>query len=241
MSGLGRRVPPDFRHVERYPVRALGAQAPKNVPVVLGINWYTAFDQPERQANGRYIIGKDAQRLGSVRGGHCVCLAPNAVLDRLSWYGWYNQVAEGCCVGEGSSRASSLDNRKEYQPWWLYRRAQQRGGIPASEEGANVRDALETLRVEGHVKRRGSEPQYLGADGDARLLGRQGDRAEGIAVYRWATTVDDVLRALGTPTLDHVEILNSWGHDYPRRVTLPAATLERLLQEQGEAGIITDR
>lgn len=40
------------------------------VPVVLGINWYSNFDRPVKQAN-IYRIGDG--NLGSIRGGHAIC------------------------------------------------------------------------------------------------------------------------------------------------------------------------
>lgn len=49
-----------------------------NIPVVLGINWYGAFDHPswiDRGVGGRrWWIGVDHQNLGSIRGGHGICL-----------------------------------------------------------------------------------------------------------------------------------------------------------------------
>jgi hypothetical protein len=63
---------------------------------------------------------------------------------------------------------------------------------------------------------------------------------EGISANRWATNAGQVLEALGTPTRDYVEILNSWGLDFPHRVRMPAEVLQRLLDEDGEAGIVTD-
>src|SRR5690242_6882289 len=41
---LGRFVPDDWRHVERYPLTALSeADRPTRAPVVIGVNWYSAF------------------------------------------------------------------------------------------------------------------------------------------------------------------------------------------------------
>jgi hypothetical protein len=40
-------------------------------PVVIGINWYSNFDTPRPKGN-EYWIGEGT--LGTVRGGHCVCL-----------------------------------------------------------------------------------------------------------------------------------------------------------------------
>ena len=45
----------------------------RDQPVTIGVNWYTAFDSPV-QVNGEWFIGRDPRNLGSVRGGHCVCI-----------------------------------------------------------------------------------------------------------------------------------------------------------------------
>jgi len=45
---------------------------------------------------------------------------------------------------------------------------------------------------------------------------------DGIAAFRWATKVDEVLAALGTPDSDFVTLLNSWGKGYPHETRMPA-------------------
>ena len=40
---------------------------------------------------------------------------------------------------------------------------------------------------------------------------------------------------------DAVRILNSWGRGYPHRVWMPDETLQRLIDEDGEVALITDR
>ncbi len=46
---LGRFIPDDWRHVERYPLSALSDDdRPTRAPVVIGVNWYSAFDTPEQ-------------------------------------------------------------------------------------------------------------------------------------------------------------------------------------------------
>jgi hypothetical protein len=44
-----------------------------DLPISLGINWYQNFDRPEL-VGSEYWIGRDVNHLGSIRGGHCVCL-----------------------------------------------------------------------------------------------------------------------------------------------------------------------
>jgi hypothetical protein len=55
-------------------------------PVVIGVNWHSSFDTPEKFA-GRYWIGRDGN-LGSIRGGHCTCIY--GVSDRLQAFRMVN-------------------------------------------------------------------------------------------------------------------------------------------------------
>src|ERR1044072_9957536 len=78
MKGLGRRVPTDWDHYDRYPLTAATTPATP-VPVVIGVNWYEDFDNPQ-PVSGRWWIGRSTN-LGHVRGGHCVCIEPGDQLD----------------------------------------------------------------------------------------------------------------------------------------------------------------
>src|SRR4051812_14099186 len=235
MGPLGRRTPTDFEHVERYPLTITTTPAAP-VPVTIGVDWFTNFDNPVKDSRGRWWIGRGD--LGSVRGGHCVCLEPGdpstpgaSEQDIASWWGFYDQGREGACVGFGSSRMMSLLNRKRYDARWLWNRAKEidewPDTNPGDDNGTSVRAALDVLRERGHV------PIRNGKD-------RPVSRSEGIAANRWANSVDDVLKALGTPERDYVVVLNSWGLNYPRKVRLPADVLERLRQEDGELAVVTD-
>jgi hypothetical protein len=241
MSGLGRRVPTDWQHIEKYPLTATTAPTAP-VPVVIGIGWYTAFDNPERHS-GAWWIGRSGS-LGTIRGGHCVCLKPKGISDAASWYAFFNQQAEGSCVGWGCSRMMSLLNRKLYLARWLWDRAKDTDEYPdtnaGDDNGTTVRAALAILKAQGHVP---WQKTYAKQESDYRWRDMlPGQPAEGIAAYRWATTVDQALQALGTPNIDYVTVLNSWGRDgYPHQVRMPATVLDRLLREEGEIGLVTDR
>jgi hypothetical protein len=92
---LGARLPDSKPYADRWPLSA-AATVPR-VPVPIGVNWYTAFDRPEAVQFGsmtRYFIGRSGQ-LGSIRGGHCVCLKPGQLSDSLTWWDFYDQGAEG--------------------------------------------------------------------------------------------------------------------------------------------------
>jgi hypothetical protein len=237
---LDRLVPDDWAHVEKWPLTAAAIPS-KPVPVTIGVNWYSNFDNPQQDSRGRWWIGKG--NLGSIRGGHCVCLEPGdpsdgtTLQDLVGWWDFYNQLLEGKCVGEGLSRMMSLLNRKRYDPTWLWNRAKERDEWPdtnpGDDNGTSVRAGADVLRTLGHVIFK------AGRSGDGYPLA-----SEGISANRWATTVEQVNAALQSPAnerLGAVRILNSWGRDYPHRVWMPLETLQTLLNEEGEATVVTDR
>jgi len=254
MAGpLGRRTPTDWRHYELFPLTA-EATPTAPTPVAIGVSWYTDFDNPV-QKDGRYWIGLDSTNLGTIRGGHCVCLEPGDQLngdghvtrhlqDGDGWWDFYDQGREGACVGFGCSRMMSLLNRKRYDARWLWDWAKSTDDWPETnpgdDEGTSVRAACEILRTRGHVPWNDS---YAGRtfqqrDQEAPAAG------EGVKVYRWARTVAEVHGILKSPANDRlgaVRILNSWGRDYPHRVWMPDATLQRLIDEDGEVALVTDR
>jgi hypothetical protein len=250
---LGRRVPTDWHHYEKYPLTA--ATTPVTpAPVAIGVNWYTDFDNPVLKG-GRYWIGLDSKKLGKVRGGHCVCLEPGDQLngdgtiarrmqDSNGWWDFYDQGKEGACVGFGCSRMMSLLNRKRYDARWLWDWAKETDDWPETnpgdDQGTSVRAACDILRSRGHVTWRAS---FLGRDYQQRDT-ENPNAADGITVYRWAKTVDDVHGVLKSPANDTagaVRILNSWGRGYPHKVWMPDATLQRLIDEDGEVALVTDR
>ena len=67
---------------------------------------------------------------------------------------------------------------------------------------------------------------------------------EGINANRWAKTVAQVQGVLKSPANERagaVRVLNSWGRGYPHRVWMPYETLQRLIDEDGEVALVTDR
>jgi hypothetical protein len=240
-GALGRRVPTDQEHIDKYPLTA-STMPTTPTPVVLGVNWYSAFDKPQKDDAGHYWIGRDGN-LGTIRGGHCVCLKPKGVSDANGWWDFYNQGAEGACVGFGTSRAVSLMNRKRYFARWLWDQAKATDDWtdtnPGDDNGTSVRAGLAILKDKGHIVWKAS---LAAADADwTKRQNLTATYAEGINAYRWATSVDDALAALGYTGLDYVDVINSWGRNYPHLVRMPATVLGRLLNEDGEVGLVTDR
>jgi hypothetical protein len=231
MAGpLGRREPQDWRHVERFALAALPAyERPLGVPGVLGINWYSNFDSPELDGNV-WWIGRSSS-LGSIRGGHAICAKARGLDDLMGWYDFYNQGAEGACVGYSEARMQSLNNRRRYGARDLYLAAQVIDGFPDTppEEGTSVRAGLEILRTQG-AKRVYRGTMYVS------------DVREGISTYRWATSWDEVRSSLALlDSYDGVPLLNSWGRSYPHIVRITDEAGARVLNEGGEFAIVTDR
>lgn len=220
---LGRREPGDWRHVERYGL----ADAPPSepVPVVLGINWYDSFFYPQQDTTGEYWIGRGADP-GRRAGGHAICAKPVRSPDLWRWWRWYQQgLTSGCC-GFSASRMMSHLNSRVYSGPWLYWRARLIDEWPGEkDDGTSVRATCEVLRTKGAKPRR--QPASL---------------EDGIAAYRWATSWDEVRATLGIPAdRAGVPLLNSWGRQYPHIVRLDDAMGARLLAENGEAAVPTDR
>lgn len=217
---LDRVVPKDFKHVDKFPLQALPPrQRPTQVPVIIGVNWYAEFDNPDRQ----HWVAKDG-KLTTVRGGHCICLKPASAKDERRWWKIYDQGQEGACVGFGISRAMTILTQHIYDSHWVYNQAQKIDPWPGEGySGTTVAAGMEVIRTLGPLRKGEQDPD------------------EGIGAYRWATSVDEVLRALGHPNRDYVIFLNSWGHGYPHYTRMTAEVLDRLIREDGEAAIPTAR
>lgn len=245
---LGRRVPTDWDHYEKYPLSAPRlVEITKPRPVVLGVNWYSNFDEPVKDSNGYYWIGRGD--LGSVRGGHCVCLKERRAVRGPKEYVFYDQGTEGACVGFGTSTMLSHFNHKFYFARWLWDRSKEidewSDTNPGDNNGTSVRAALDVVRTKGHVVYDAQKHDSINRDGVGEDWNARSNLtpmyAEGISANRWITSMDDCLKVLGYTGLDYVDVMNSWGDSYPRLVRMPVTTLERLWKEDGEIGVPTDR
>lgn len=244
---LGRLIPDDWGHIERYPLSALPEEArPTRSPVVIGINWYAEFDHPELDAKSgeQFVARGGTDALTKVRGGHCVCLEPGGEPDPESSWDFYDQGHEGACVGFGWSRCMSILNKELYVARWLWDRAKESDEWPdtnpGDDNGTSVRSAGDVLAKAGHVDwdARYADDDYVKREDYEPALD------DGVKSFRWAQSVDDVHRVLANARADElgaVPILNSWGRGYPHRTWMPDDVLGRLMDEDGEIGIPTDR
>ena len=243
---LGRVKSKDMSHIDKWSIRPLlGTVAP--VPMAIGINWYSNFDKPKLDSKGRYWIGVDSsfrptRNLGQIRGGHCVAVKCSSYSDLLTWWDFYDQGNEGACVGFGSSRMMSMLNRERYDARWLWDWAKKvdewPDTNPGDDNGTSVHAASDILRTRGHVKFSQNYTNYAQRDAQAPVL------SKGISAVRWATTVEEMESVLQSPlhnTLQATPILNSWGRYYPHLTWIPWSVMQRLIDEEGEVMIPTDR
>jgi hypothetical protein len=228
---LGRVAAPDGRHVRLYGLTT-ETMPTKPTPVVLGINWYQQFDAPVAR-DGAWWIGVGDWK--AIRGGHAICVKPPVLKDYAAFWTHYDQGVEGACVGFSASRMMSLLNASPtlkplYDGKSLYLEAREIDGIEDTMgEGTTVRAGMDVLRAQGPfpVRKGIVMPPEIG---------------HGIVANRWATSVEQIVACLGQDaSRGWVDLVNSWGRRYPRVVRLPLESLERLLREDGDATIVTDR
>ncbi len=235
-------------HLEKYPL-TIDSMPSVYSSMMVAINWYSNFDVPViRRIYGvdRYVIG--GGDLGHIRGGHAVCGRNWKLSDLWGWYNYYNQGQEGRCVEFASLRLLTQMNRKRYDitSRWHYHTMQEidewsgcylgHNGMPY--EGTSGRAGLEVLRAYGAVL-----PLWAGAPMTLEEAEAYGSvYSEGISTYRWAMNWQDVRTALNVPNyLPGIPISNSWGANYPKEVILLDEAGERVLREDGELGIVTDK
>lgn len=235
-GALGLIKPPDRRHLELFPLSAV--PTPVGVPVPLGVNWMTSFDSPKKAKDNSYHLPDVAkgESLGSIRGGHCFVTVPLGQVkhDTLARWRFYDQGVEGACVGFGLSRMQTIDNSKLYDGFWLYDQARKTEGTYPTGEGSTVRAGCKVLVAQGHRIQTG-EGVCVRNTGDSPP-----NKLEGIKAYRWASTAEEVCKALNRLNAAAIPFENSWGEGYPKECWMPVATLERLLHEEGEAAVVVD-
>lgn len=234
-------------HLDKYPLTTATLPAEKT-PIQIGVNWYSNFDTPvQRKIRGiNYWTIGDGD-LGHVRGGHATCLKPWGLDDLLAWWIYYNQGKEGRCVEFSGLRMLTLMNRIRYDitSKWHYHECQRidywpggsYSGATPQYEGTSVDAFMQVAAKMGVIPAR---PRGKAIDPNtAHVLVNP---EHGISAYRWAMNWADVRTVLGVPDwLPGVPMLNSWGKGYPKTVILLDAAGERVLRENGEFAVVTDR
>jgi hypothetical protein len=257
-GGLGRRIPTDFEHVEKYPLKALIVDASEelvvpsdSVEVGLGLpSYWRTWDQGSE--------------------GACV--------------GFGSSVMMGVTNTRQFWRINKTTQQFRYDPWWLYNEAQlvDEWAETPPEEGTSVRASCRVLQDKGHcrVYRNVANPVDLtqgiaayrwATTVDEMRAALFNQRAISIGV-NWYSAFDSMgisewknelwigLDSSGKPKTNLGSIrgghcvgiyrmsdrrqafrfMNSWGDFYPP-MWIPYSVMQRLLDEYGEAAVITDR
>lgn len=235
---LGRNTPSDFSHVVASPLDASALVTPRSVTI--GVNWYTDFD-PEnlKLIDGSYHLPEATAIKGTIRGGHCVSLAPMgfantpakvAFLERL-WV-FYNQLKEGACEGFGHSHSQSVDlyltegKALTFDALQLYDNGRRVEGRFPTGEGACNKGIVEALLAYGISPQ--SRAECAREEDDSPYI-------KPVSTVKWTKDAQEVCAALNRPGAEAVPLLNSWGREYPMVVWCPVSTLARVLDEDGEA------
>jgi len=236
--GLGRRTPASFVHVERARVRAMLMET---VPVV-----ERSLDVPVQ-----YVPWYDQGAVGACTGFSASWMM--SILNRRKYlamklYERAQQIDEwdDTPPAEGSSVHAAMQVLLTEGHWRYFRGLEKLLGI--NEGIADVRwattvDELRTIIAKGTPFVLGINwydeffsPQYIrttkGINAGEWWIGRAqwGSVAGGHAICGWAAS--DKRQAF--------RLVNTWGHDYPRP-WISYTSVQRLLDEAGEAAVVTDR
>lgn len=251
MSGLGRRVPTDWQHVESYPFSLLAPTAVSKVNKVFKLpSWHWSHNQGGE--------------------GACEGFGNSMMMAIINYYQHKTAVPP---IKPFTVRYDSWwlwDSAKAIDEW--------ADTNPGDDNGTSGRAACDVLRTLGHVQvanksnDRASDPSPLILNGIvANRWATTVDEmrtgiADGLPIaigVNWYHNFDNPVKKggywwIGQSDLGSVRgghcvcvygasdskqafrVKNSWGRDYPL-IWLPYATMERLLQEEGEAALVTDR
>lgn len=253
-GGLGRRVPTDFKHVEKYPLRALAPTLPLAVNKTLALPfWHWSHDQGSEGACVGFgtsmmlaILNTAQNKRAGVR-PQTVRYDPWWLWDRAKEIDEWPDTAPG--DDNGTSVRAACDIAKErglvrykFASNLLSHVLNDPTVQPKPEEGiATYRWAtdIDLMRAALHA----GVPISIGVNWYASF-----DRPETVNGEQWIGRGD-----LGAIRGGHCvciygasdrrqafRVKNSWGKGYPL-VWLPYSTMGRLLREDGEAALITDR
>ena len=239
MSSLGRREPTDFKHVEKYPIRLMGKDiALMNQPVEKKLSlprYHLIYDQGAEGA----CVGFGSSWMMSIlnrKRYDCRWLYQQAqVVDE-----WDDTPPE-----EGTSVRAAMDVLRTVGHRWVYFN-KDRPPNPADGISAN---RWATTVDEMRVCIASDIPITIGVNWYSNFDRPVEVRTSGIALRHFIGRGDlgyvrggHCVCVFGAS--DHLQAFcftNNWGASYPQTVWMPYEVMQRLLNEYGEAAIVTDR
>lgn len=248
-GGLGRRKPPDFEHIDKYPLKSLGIPAVFTVEKSLLLPpWHKTHNQGQEGA----CVGFGTSMMLTITNLHESAKAGIDPLPNFHYNPWW--------LWDRSKEVDGFSDTK-----------------PGDNNGTTVRAALDTLKKRGHVRWKDERTRnsiILPPRRDDKILSYKWattidevrtsiNNAVPLSIgVNWYSNFDNpqysqgeywigkgnlgTLRGGHCLTIygasDHrqaVKLKNSWGTAYPE-VWMPYSTLLRLLKEDGEIGLIAD-
>lgn len=245
---LGRRVPTDFTHVEKYPYSALLTQTVSTVEKILPLpSWHQNWDQGSEGA----CVGFGSSMMMSIT---------NEYQARQKKQQPYNHRYDPIWLWNEAKKVDEWPDTN-----------------PGDNNGTSVRAACDVLRTQGHRRIIGNKEldpnpaEGISANRWATSIDEMRTAiSQGLAISfgcNWYTNFDAPSRPflkerdywvgtvnnLGTVRGGHDVCFygasdkrqgfifkNSWGKSYPL-TWIPYSVVERLLNESGESALITDR
>jgi hypothetical protein len=240
---LDRRVPSDMAHVAKYPMRMLAS-----VPFVA-----------ERLLN---IPRQYAERYNQKSEGGCVGYSQSwlmSMLNRILYdahrlYKAAQDIDEWTDTppSEGTSLRAGFDVLRTIGHWRVYAG---RTRAPMLVEGITENRWLTTVD-QARAALAGGLPLNLGVNWYRQFTTpddrpRHGDTSTSRRREYWIPDNPAIWGRLGgghaitavgvSDARQAFALCNTWGESYPFLVWLPYVAFERLMQEQGECGAVTDR
>jgi hypothetical protein len=239
-----RRVPTDWKHVEKYPMRRAAAAPP--LPPFERI-----LDVP-RQYRDEYDQGSE---------GACVGYSQSWMMSILNrqLYDAYRLYAEAQGIDEwadtppegGTSLRAGFDILRTKGHWRVYagktRSPQLTNGIAANRWIKTVEEVRIAIAA--------GMPVNLGINWYRGFFEPEGkprmDRAKNLGLldywighqssWSWIAGGHAITCVGISDKREALALCNTWGDSWPFIVWLPYKAFERLMREDGEAGIVTDR
>lgn len=230
MSALGRRIPTDFTHVEKYPYRTVMPTTVTKVNKALKLpRWHWQHDQGSE--------------------GACVGFGSSMMMSLLNkrqrynpWWLWNEskKIDEWSDTNPGDSNGTSVRAacdvlRVQGHSLWNIEQPSASEGITANRWATTV-DEMRTSIASG-------VPMSIGINWYANF-----DSPERRGLRNWIGR-GDLGQVRGghcvcvygaSDRLEAFKIKNSWGANYPL-VWIPYLTMQRLISEYGEVTLVSDR
>lgn len=221
------RPPHNRDHEQRYNVALLEQQTAG--PVVIGMPWYEAFDEPILDKERGWFLPDDLDSLGQIRGGHAVCVRPPFMREPSDAYTYYNQGMEGACVGFAVSRAATFQHRVLFAGRPLYLQAQKIDDWPGENySGTSVMAGMRVLAEQGPYK---ATPE------NTRRTYRGPVKKYRAVSYLWANSVEQVHNLALASDEPFIRIVNSWGASYPYEVRMSDKLLAHIIEKGAEIAV----